>query len=146
MSTSKTKVKADPKSKTPRSDKDLVVYEIKDGIAWVKWNRPEKRNAQSPAVNRRMMKVIDELEFRDDFGVLVLTGEGTSWNGGMDLKEYFRETEATGLGGVRKAQREAYGWWGTTSVVPKTNDCNGQRVVLWRCLWATFCLRPRLLF
>ncbi len=94
-----------------KSDKDLMVYEIKDGIAWVKWNRPEKRNAQSPAVNRRAMEVINELEFRDDFGVLVLTGEGSSWNGGMDLKEYFRETEAAGLGGVRKAQREAYGWW-----------------------------------
>lgn len=94
-----------------KSDKDLMVYEIKDGVAWVKWNRPEKRNAQSPAVNRRAMEVINELEFRDDFGVLVLTGEGSAWNGGMDLKEYFRETEATGLGGVRKAQREAYGWW-----------------------------------
>jgi trans-feruloyl-CoA hydratase/vanillin synthase len=29
----------------------------------------------------------------------------------MDLKEYFRETEAKGLGAIRKAQREAYGWW-----------------------------------
>ena len=94
-----------------KSDKDLMVYEVKDGIAWVKWNRPEKRNAQSPAVNRRAMEIIDELEFREDVGVLVLTGEGTSWNGGMDLKEYFRETEATGLAGTRKAQREAYGWW-----------------------------------
>jgi trans-feruloyl-CoA hydratase/vanillin synthase len=29
----------------------------------------------------------------------------------MDLKEYFRENEAKGLGSVRGAQREAYGWW-----------------------------------
>ena len=94
-----------------KSETDLVVFDVKDGIAWVKWNRPEKRNAQSPAVNRRMMEVIEELEFREDVGVLVLSGEGSSWNGGMDLKEYFRETEATGLGGIRKAQREAYSWW-----------------------------------
>ena len=33
------------------------------------------------------------------------------WSAGMDLKEYFRETEAQGLGGIRKSQREAYGWW-----------------------------------
>ena len=39
------------------------------------------------------------------------TGEGTAWSAGMDLKEYFRETEAQGLRRVRKAQREAYGWW-----------------------------------
>ena len=29
----------------------------------------------------------------------------------MDLKEYFRENEAKGLGAIRQAQREAYGWW-----------------------------------
>jgi trans-feruloyl-CoA hydratase/vanillin synthase len=29
----------------------------------------------------------------------------------MDLKEYFRDSEAQGLGAIRKAQREAYGWW-----------------------------------
>jgi trans-feruloyl-CoA hydratase/vanillin synthase len=29
----------------------------------------------------------------------------------MDLKEYFRETEAQGLGGVRQSQRESYGWF-----------------------------------
>jgi len=44
-------------------------------------------------------------------GVLVLTGEGSAFTAGMDLKEYFRETEAKGLGAIRQAQREAYGWW-----------------------------------
>lgn len=90
---------------------DVVVYTVENGIAWVRFNRPEKRNAMSPALNRRMMKVLDELEFRDDVGVLVLTGEGTSWTAGMDLKEYFRETESRGLAGVRQSQRESYGWW-----------------------------------
>ena len=56
-------------------------------------------------------RVLDALEFRDDVGVLVLTGEGTAWSAGMDLKEYFRETEAQGLQGTRGAQRESYGWW-----------------------------------
>jgi trans-feruloyl-CoA hydratase/vanillin synthase len=93
------------------SEKDIVAYEVEGGIAWVKYNRPEKRNAQSPALNRRMREVIDELEFRDDVGVLVLTGEGEAFCAGMDLKEYFRETEAQGLAGTRKAQRESYGWW-----------------------------------
>jgi trans-feruloyl-CoA hydratase/vanillin synthase len=65
----------------------------------------------SPRVNRAMFKALEALEFREDFGVLVLTGEGSAWSAGMDLKEYFRETEATGLAGTRKAQRESYGWW-----------------------------------
>jgi trans-feruloyl-CoA hydratase/vanillin synthase len=89
----------------------VVAYSIENRIAWVRFNRPDKRNAMSPAVNRRMLEVLDEIEFRDDVGVLVLTGEGTAWSAGMDLKEYFRETEAQGLKGTRKAQAEAYGWW-----------------------------------
>jgi len=90
---------------------DTVAFDISDRIAWVKFNRPEKRNCMSPTLNREMMTVLDGLEFRDDVGVLVLTGEGTAWSAGMDLKEYFRETEAKGLGAVRQAQRESYGWW-----------------------------------
>ncbi len=93
------------------SKTDVVAVEIGDGIAWVRFNRPEKRNAMSPELNRRMMEVLDELEFREDVGVLILSGEGTAWTAGMDLKEYFRETEAKGLAGVRQSQRESYGWW-----------------------------------
>ncbi len=96
---------------TERAEEDTVAYEIEDGIAWVKFNRPEKRNCMSPKLNRQMLRVINELEFRDDVGVLVLTGEGSAWSAGMDLKEYFRETEALGLVGTRHAQREAYTWW-----------------------------------
>ena len=93
------------------SEQDTVTFAVKDNIAWVSFNRPEKRNCMSPKLNRRMMEVLDELEFREDVGVLVLRGEGSAWSAGMDLKEYFRETEALGLAGIRKAQREAYGWW-----------------------------------
>ncbi len=95
----------------PQDDTNVVRYEVSDGIAWVYFNRPEKRNAMNPATNRVMTDVLDEIEFRDDVKVLVLTGEGDAWQAGMDLKEYFRETEAQGLRGVRKSQRESYGWF-----------------------------------
>jgi trans-feruloyl-CoA hydratase/vanillin synthase len=100
--------KADP---VDTSESSTVAFEVSEGIAWVKFNRPEKRNCMSPKLNRQMLRVLDALEYRDDVGVLVLTGEGTAWSAGMDLKEYFRETEAQGLAGTRTAQREAYGWW-----------------------------------
>ncbi|KEP71149.1 p-hydroxycinnamoyl CoA hydratase/lyase [Thioclava dalianensis] len=93
------------------NDHDTVAYDVEDGIAWLRFNRPDKRNAMSPTLNRAMTAALDELEFRDDVSVLVLTGEGQAWTAGMDLKEYFRETEAHGLKGVRKAQSESYGWW-----------------------------------
>ena len=94
-----------------RAEEDTVAVTVEGGIAWVKFNRPEKRNCMSPKLNRQMGKVIADLEFRDDVKVLVLTGEGEAWSAGMDLKEYFRETEAQGLGAIRKSQREAYSWW-----------------------------------
>jgi len=90
---------------------DPVAFDVVDNIAWVRFNRPEKRNCMNPSLNRRMMEVLEELEYRDDVGVLVLSGEGTAWSAGMDLKEYFRESEERGLGAVRKSQQEAYGWW-----------------------------------
>ena len=96
---------------TEPTESQTVAYQVRDGIAWVKFNRPDKRNCMSPELNRQMLRVLNELEFREDVGVLVLTGEGTAWSAGMDLKEYFRETEALGLRGVRHAQREAYAWW-----------------------------------
>jgi feruloyl-CoA hydratase/lyase len=94
-----------------RAEADTVAFEVRDGIAWVSFNRPEKRNCMSPKLNRQMLRVIEELEFREDVGVLVLHGEGDAWSAGMDLKEYFRENEAIGLSAIRKSQREAYSWW-----------------------------------
>ncbi|WP_017670626.1 p-hydroxycinnamoyl CoA hydratase/lyase [Blastomonas sp. AAP53] len=93
------------------SPKGTVAYEVVDRIAWVRFNRPDKRNCMSPTLNREMKDVLDRLEFDPEVGVLVLSGEGTSWSAGMDLQEYFRDVEKEGLAGVRKAQRESYGWW-----------------------------------
>jgi Enoyl-CoA hydratase/carnithine racemase len=70
---------------------DLVRVEFEDGIAWVYFNRPEKRNAMSPNLNREMEEVLDKLEGDDRCKVLVLTGSGDAWSAGMDLKEFFRE-------------------------------------------------------
>lgn len=94
-----------------RAEEDTVAVTIENRIAWVSYNRPEKRNCMSPKLNRQMMRVLEELEFRDDVGVLVLTGAGDAFSAGMDLQEYFRDNEALGLGAIRKSQREAYGWW-----------------------------------
>jgi trans-feruloyl-CoA hydratase/vanillin synthase len=88
-----------------------VRVDFEDGIAWVTLNRPEKRNCMNPTLNSEMHEVLDFLEADDRCGVLVLTGAGESFSAGMDLKEYFRETEAKGHVAVRRSQRDAYGWF-----------------------------------
>ena len=82
-----------------------------NGVAWLSLNRPDKRNCMNPALNAAMFDALDEVEADDRCSVVVLTGEGTSWCAGMDLKEYFRETEGKGPLAIRRAQRDAYGWW-----------------------------------
>jgi len=96
---------------TERTEEETVAYTVENGIAWVSFNRPEKRNCMSPKLNRQMLRVLDKLEHDEAVGVLVLTGEGSAWTAGMDLQEYFRENEAKGLGATRQAQSEAYTWW-----------------------------------
>ena len=54
-----------------RAEAATVSFTVAEQIAWVKFNRPEKRNCMSPKLNRQMMRVLDELEFRADVGVLV---------------------------------------------------------------------------
>lgn len=100
-----------PSQPDPRPQEETVKYEVVDGVAWVYFNRPDKRNCMSPKLNRQMKIVIEDLEFRDDVQVLVLTGEGSAWSAGMDLLEYFRMAEQEGLHAVRSNQREAYSWW-----------------------------------
>jgi len=70
-----------------------VKVDVDGGIGWITLNRPEKRNAMSPTLNREMIDVLETLELDDDAQVVVLTGAGESWTAGMDLKEYFRETD-----------------------------------------------------
>src|SRR4051794_4090831 len=56
-------------------------------------NRPEKRNAVSPTLATEMLQVINALEIDPRCKVMVLTGAGDSFCAGMDLKEFFRETD-----------------------------------------------------
>ena len=70
-----------------------VKVDVENGIGWITLNRPEKRNAMSPTLNREMIDVLETLELDDEAQVIVLTGAGEAWTAGMDLKEYFRETD-----------------------------------------------------
>jgi trans-feruloyl-CoA hydratase/vanillin synthase len=71
----------------------VKVDQQKDGITWVIFNRPEKRNAMSPKFHAEMMEILTLLETDSDTKLVILTGAGVSYSAGQDLKEYFRETE-----------------------------------------------------
>lgn len=87
-----------------------VEVRFDDGIAWVSLNRPEKRNAMNPTLNHEMCQVLDLLEEDERCQVLVLTGAGNAFSAGMDLKEYFRETDQAPMGVQIRVRRESNQW------------------------------------
>lgn len=89
---------------------ETIKVEIDEGIAWLLLNRPEKRNAMSPILNREMLQALEMLEIREDVGVVVLSGEGESFSAGMDLKEYFRETQDMTSVAQARVRRAATDW------------------------------------
>jgi trans-feruloyl-CoA hydratase/vanillin synthase len=89
----RSKKKAGPAAKRSVPGGKLVLVEFEEGIAWVTMNRPDKRNAVSPAMSEEMTGVLDALEVDKRCGVLVLTGAGDSYCAGMDLQEFFRATD-----------------------------------------------------
>ncbi|MFN7634190.1 MAG: p-hydroxycinnamoyl CoA hydratase/lyase [Acetobacteraceae bacterium] len=97
-----------------------VLVEFDEGIAWVALNRPAKRNAMSPALNREMVEVLDMLETDERCRVVVLTGAGESFSAGMDLKEYFRETDQLAPAARYRVYRDAGTWqWRRLRLYPK---------------------------
>jgi trans-feruloyl-CoA hydratase/vanillin synthase len=114
-------------SEAQRSSTDARIEELKtvlvefdNGVAWVTLNRPQKRNALSPALNREMIDVLDMLEADDRCGVLVLTGAGESFSAGMDLKEYFREVDKATPIEVMRVRRASMAWqWRRLQFFPK---------------------------
>ena len=97
-------------AKTETIKKETVLVEFEDGVAWVTMNRPAKRNAMSPTMNREMLEVVDALEIDDRCKVMVLTGAGESFAAGMDLKEYFEELDGKGRTATIRSRRTAYDW------------------------------------
>lgn len=70
-----------------------VTVEKKNGITWVMLNRPEKRNAMSPALHAEMDEVLRVLETDPETKIVVIAGAGGYFSAGQDLKEFFRATE-----------------------------------------------------
>ena len=72
---------------------ECILVDTTDRVTTVTLNRPAKRNAMSPQLNDEMLDVLTRLSADPGTDVLVLTGAGESFSAGMDLQEYFRDTE-----------------------------------------------------
>jgi 2-(1,2-epoxy-1,2-dihydrophenyl)acetyl-CoA isomerase len=71
---------------------DPLIYEVKDGVGWVRINRPERRNAWTAACGAAMTETLLRAEADPEVRALVLTGEGDAFCAGVDLRDGFERT------------------------------------------------------
>jgi 2-(1,2-epoxy-1,2-dihydrophenyl)acetyl-CoA isomerase len=75
-------VPADPRG-------EAVRYELRDGVAIMILNRPDRRNAWNLELGRGMEQIFTELSDRPDVRAVVLTGAGSAFCSGADLAREF---------------------------------------------------------
>ena len=67
---------------------DEIIYEVRDGIAWLTINRPEARNALNHVAREAFGDAAQAFADDDDAKVLIITGAGDrAFCAGADLKE-----------------------------------------------------------
>lgn len=71
-------------------DRSLVSVDVRDAVATVTLNRPDKLNAINMAMHRELMAVLKQLKRDREVRVLVLTGEGRAFCVGQDLAEFLQ--------------------------------------------------------
>ena len=64
-----------------------VLYEVKDQIAYITLNRPEKLNAFNLEMSAALRDTWDRFENDPDARVAILTGKGKSFSAGVDLTD-----------------------------------------------------------
>ena len=73
---------------------DIVVREQREGVAFLRMNRPEKRNAFNRELSLAVAQQMDELEADDSVRVVVLTGSGKAFSAGADMTEALASVES----------------------------------------------------
>ena len=63
-----------------------ILYKKEDGMAKVRFNRPDARNALDLVMREELDWIISDLRHDNDVRVVVLTGEGKSFCAGGDIK------------------------------------------------------------
>lgn len=66
---------------------ETITYEIKEGVAWLTLNRPDKLNAFIAQMNREIKKAIQSASKDESVRCVVITGEGRAFCSGQDLSE-----------------------------------------------------------
>ena len=68
-----------------------LLYEIKDGIGWIRFNRPELLNAFNPEEARALVSTLQQAADDDTVKVIIISSVGDAFCAGDDLKVALEE-------------------------------------------------------
>ncbi len=81
-----------------------LVEAVKDGVAVLTLNRPDRLNAMSPSMLEGLLEALTRLAASPDVGVVVLTGAGRAFCAGGDVKAMAEGREQSGSALEERAQ------------------------------------------
>ena len=67
---------------------DAVIYEKRDGVAYVTLNRPQALNAINVQVRDDLFQIIPAIADDPDVGVAIIKGAGRAFSAGADVSEF----------------------------------------------------------
>src|SRR3989442_12938620 len=113
-------IAAHPPTEDPMSQ-DLLEA-LKDGVAVLTLNRPDRLNAMSPSMLDALLEALPRLAADPEVGVVVLTGAGRAFCSGGDVKAMAEGREFGGAPPEDKGQglRSRMGVAGRVPEMPRT--------------------------
>lgn len=72
---------------------ETIIYEKKDNVAWITFNRPDKLNAQNRTLMAEVVAALEQAKDDDEVQVIVLTGAGDrAFSAGADITMFLEWT------------------------------------------------------
>ncbi|MDQ6743613.1 MAG: enoyl-CoA hydratase-related protein [Candidatus Dormibacteraeota bacterium] len=72
----------------------VLGYQVDNGVAWLRLNRPQSRNAINDALRRALAEAVKQAERSSEVRALVVVGEGQAFCAGADVREFQERTGA----------------------------------------------------
>jgi enoyl-CoA hydratase len=85
------------KPKGGTMDYSTIQFEIEDGLARIRLNRPEVLNAWNLKMSEEVSDAVQRVNANKDVQVLIVSGNGRTFCSGHDLKEAFQKPDEQGF-------------------------------------------------
>jgi enoyl-CoA hydratase/carnithine racemase len=85
-----------------------ITYEVRDGVAFLGFNRPEKHNAMRDEDLEALAAGLGQVDADDDIDVAILFGHGRSFSSGGDLKARLQQSLDEGSTQARGSEDEGF--------------------------------------